>query len=99
MSRRDSADGSRDAEERGNNSEERNEGELRTDGSGEVGTNRLGRFLADIRAHPRRTGLYLVLIGLVGFYLAPLETGLLTAFKTNRPLPRPRRSSHPRSTD
>jgi len=82
MSRRDSADGSRDAEERGNDSEERNEGELRTDGSGEVGTNRLGRFLADLRAHPRRTGLYLVLIGLVGFYLAPLETGLLTAFKT-----------------
>lgn len=30
----------------------------------------------------RQLALYLVLLGLVGFYLAPLESGLMTAFKT-----------------
>lgn len=30
----------------------------------------------------RRVGLYAVLLGMVGFYLAPLESGLMTAFKT-----------------
>lgn len=30
----------------------------------------------------RRIGLYAVLLGMVGFYLAPLESGLMTAFKT-----------------
>ncbi|NHN58451.1 MULTISPECIES: carbohydrate ABC transporter permease [Halorussus] len=39
----------------------------------------------------RRIALYVVLFGLVGFYLAPLEAGLMTAFKTtdafNRTVP------------
>ena len=39
----------------------------------------------------RRVALYVVLAGLVGFYLAPLEAGLMTAFKTtdafNRTVP------------
>ncbi len=34
------------------------------------------------RFSPRRIALYAILLGLVGFYLAPLETGLMTAFKT-----------------
>ncbi|PSP74736.1 carbohydrate ABC transporter permease [Halobacteriales archaeon QS_3_64_16] len=83
MSRRDPAAGSRDAEEGPGDDGERNgERAVRTDGSGDVGASRLGRFAADLHARPRRVGLYLVLIGLVGFYLAPLETGLITAFKT-----------------
>ncbi|HET7323319.1 MAG TPA: carbohydrate ABC transporter permease [Halococcus sp.] len=34
------------------------------------------------RFTPKRIALYVVLLGLIGFYLAPLETGLMTAFKT-----------------
>jgi glucose/mannose transport system permease protein len=32
--------------------------------------------------HPRKSALYLVVLGFVGFYLTPLESGLMTAFKT-----------------
>ncbi|MFB6167294.1 MAG: carbohydrate ABC transporter permease [Haloferacaceae archaeon] len=32
---------------------------------------------------PSRVGLYVVLLAMVAFYLAPLESGLMTAFKTN----------------
>jgi glucose/mannose transport system permease protein len=35
-----------------------------------------------VAGHPRRTALYLVVVGFVGFYLAPLQSGLMTAFKT-----------------
>ena len=41
---------------------------------------RLGASLADLDR--TRIGLYAVLIGMVAFYLAPLESGLMTAFKT-----------------
>ncbi|MFB6113653.1 MAG: carbohydrate ABC transporter permease [Halodesulfurarchaeum sp.] len=34
------------------------------------------------RVDPRRIALYLVLVGMIGFYLMPLESGLVTAFKT-----------------
>lgn len=36
----------------------------------------------------RRIALYTVLVGLLGFYLAPLETGLMTAFKTTEAITR-----------
>lgn len=35
-----------------------------------------------------RIALYTVLVGLLGFYLAPLETGLMTAFKTTEAVTR-----------
>jgi glucose/mannose transport system permease protein len=35
-----------------------------------------------------RIALYAVLVGLLGFYLAPLETGLMTAFKTTEAITR-----------
>src|SRR6056297_686036 len=42
-------------------------------------------------ADGRRVALYAALVALVGFYLAPLEAGLMTAFKTtdafNRTVP------------
>ncbi|WP_433627150.1 carbohydrate ABC transporter permease [Halomicrococcus sp. NG-SE-24] len=41
---------------------------------------RLRRTLTAVSA--RRVALYAVLVALVGFYLAPLESGLTTAFKT-----------------
>ncbi|WP_276281806.1 carbohydrate ABC transporter permease [Halorussus caseinilyticus] len=41
---------------------------------------RIERAVRD--ADGRRVALYAVLAGLVGFYLAPLEAGLMTAFKT-----------------
>lgn len=42
-----------------------------------------GRFGGVLeRLSARRVALYAVLVGLVAFYLAPLESGLMTAFKT-----------------
>ena len=32
---------------------------------------------------PYRVGLYAVLLGLMAFYLTPIESGLVTSFKTN----------------
>lgn len=56
--------------------------DVRADGGQEASGDRIGRALSDLRARPRRIGLYLVLLGLVAFYLAPLESGLMTAIKT-----------------
>jgi glucose/mannose transport system permease protein len=43
---------------------------------------RIDRIIAGARASPRRIGLYFVLLALVVFYLAPLESGFMTSFKT-----------------
>lgn len=46
-------------------------------------------FIERLRsASARRIALYAVLVGLIGFYLAPLETGLMTAFKTTEAITR-----------
>lgn len=43
-------------------------------------TRAIGQSAVNVSA--RRIALYIVLVGLVVFYLAPLESGLMTAFKT-----------------
>ena len=53
---------------------------MSTDAGGEGRFGGLGDTLGDLNA--RRALLYAVLVGLVAFYLAPLESGLMTAFKT-----------------
>jgi len=37
---------------------------------------------AELASDPSRIGLYVVLLGLIAFYLAPIESGLVTSFKT-----------------
>ena len=41
------------------------------------------RELAGVDLDLSRVGLYAVLLAMIAFYLAPLESGLMTAFKTN----------------
>ena len=55
---------------------------VRTDGGEPARSGRIGQTVSDLRTHPHRIGLYLVLCGLVAFYLALLESGLMTAIKT-----------------
>ena len=49
-------------------------------GLGETSRSRLNRFREGLTA--KRIGLYAVLFAMVGFYLAPLESGLMTSIKT-----------------
>ena len=46
-----------------------------------MSTRQIGGVEVDL--DPSRLGLYAVLLAMVAFYLAPLESGLMTAFKTN----------------
>jgi glucose/mannose transport system permease protein len=46
-----------------------------------MSTREIGGVKIDLA--PSRLGLYAVLLAMVAFYLAPLESGLMTAFKTN----------------
>jgi glucose/mannose transport system permease protein len=46
----------------------------------------LGARLADVDAY--RVGLYAVLLGLIAFYLTPIESGLVTSFKTSEAITR-----------
>ncbi|ELZ98065.1 sugar ABC transporter permease [Haloferax mucosum ATCC BAA-1512] len=44
-----------------------------------------GGFVSRLRSLDRgRVGLYLALLAMVGFYLTPIETGLVTSLKTNQ---------------
>jgi glucose/mannose transport system permease protein len=49
---------------------------------GDRTSGRLGHRLAWLRAHPKWVALSVVAAAFVAFYLAPLESGLMTAFKT-----------------
>lgn len=60
------------------------EGTGTTDGDGGASTGEGRSTRSPVGIDPYRIGLYAVLLAMVGFYLTPIESGLVTSFKTDQ---------------